>query len=50
MAVPACPIDSPVVGEVLQAALDEAHADLSVGEPAHQRAQQLLCLADQALR
>lgn len=44
------PGDSPVVGEVLQAALDKAHADLAVGEPAHQRTQQLLRLADQALR
>lgn len=39
---------SPVVGEVLQTALDETHADLTVSEPADQRAQQLLCLIDQA--
>ena len=41
---------TPVVGQVVQAALDEAHADLAVGEPADQRAQQLLSLVDQALR
>ncbi len=39
---------SPVVGEVLQTALDEAHADLTVSEPADQRTQQLLGLIDQA--
>jgi len=40
----------PVVCQVVKATLDEAHADLPVGEPADQRAEQLLRLADQTLR
>lgn len=41
--------DAPVVGEVLQTALDETHADLAVSKPADQRTQQLLGFIDQAL-
>ena len=40
----------PVVCQVVKATLDEAHADLPVSKPADQRAEQLLCLADQTLR
>lgn len=37
------------MGQVVEATLDEAHADLSVGEPTDQRTQQLLGLVDQTL-
>lgn len=40
----------PVVGQVVEAALDEAHADLPVREPTDQRAQQLLRFVDQTFR
>lgn len=40
----------PVVGQVVEATFDESHSDLSVGEPADERTQQLLCLVNQTLR
>ena len=39
-----------MVCKVVKATLNEAHADLPVGKPADQRAEQLLCLTDQTLR
>lgn len=39
-----------MMGQVVKATLDEAHSDLSVGEPADQRTQQLLRFVDQTLR
>lgn len=38
-----------MVGQVVKATLDEAHPDLPVGEPADERAQQLLGFVDQTL-
>lgn len=41
---------SPVVRKVLQTSLDEAHADLAIGEPAHEGTQEFLRLIYQTLR
>lgn len=39
-----------MMGQVVQAALNEAHSDLSVSEPTNERTQQLLCFINQTLR
>lgn len=41
---------SPVVRKVFQTSLNEAHADLAIGEPAHEGTQQFLRLIYQTLR
>lgn len=39
-----------MMGQVVEATLDESHSDLSVGEPADEGTEQLLCFVDQTLR
>lgn len=39
-----------MVGQVVEATLDETHSYLSVGEPTDERTQQLLCFINQPLR
>ena len=40
----------PMMSQVVEAAFDEAHSDLSVSEPTDQRTEQLLCFINQTLR